>query len=324
MNMGKTGSSFSFGPRGAKVTVGKNGIRKTIGIPSTGLSYTTYDKFDKNSNSSTKQAVALQQNTVNVGFFSGLFMSGDEKIFVEAIKALLAGNNLSALQEFKKIPHVADAAFISSVIYLNAQQYNECAVAIDNALKNSNALGTFFQKYKLNIDISFDITDIFSVNLTPCQQALYLVKVEMLQQTHDITQACNILVSLYKSDPSNLLVKISLAELILSSPNNTPWLKTLLGMTENIENDTPVHTVALFYRSMVFKELKFYEAAQTTLSAIGRKKKDRDPELMLAIQEERADIYELQGQKSAARKTWEKIYAENPSHPDALKKINLL
>ena len=32
MNMGKNGSSFSFGPRGAKVTVGKDGVRKTFGI----------------------------------------------------------------------------------------------------------------------------------------------------------------------------------------------------------------------------------------------------------------------------------------------------
>lgn len=27
MNLSKSGSSFSFGPKGAKVTVGKNGIR---------------------------------------------------------------------------------------------------------------------------------------------------------------------------------------------------------------------------------------------------------------------------------------------------------
>lgn len=110
----------------------------------------------------------------------------------------------------------------------------------------------------------------------------------------------------------------------MSTPNNGAWLKTLLGMTDNIENDSPVHTVLLFYRAMVFKEMNLYDAAQTVLSTAGRKKKDRDPELLLAIQEERAEIYELQGQKSSARKMWEKIYAENPSHPEALKKINLL
>lgn len=324
MNMGKTGSSFSFGPRGAKVTVGKNGIRKTIGIPGTGLSYTTYDKFDKSNSKSVGQAAQAPRNTVNVGFFSGLFMSGDEKVFVEAVKAMLAGNNSAAQQNFAKIPHIADAAFISAVLSLNNGQWNDCAIAIENALKNSASLGTLFRKYNLDIDMSFAITDIFSVNLQPCSLALYLMKVEMLQQKHDITQACNVLIALYKNDPTNLLVKISLSELILSSPNNTPWLKTLLGMTDNVENETPVHTVLLFYRGMVLKELKLYDAAQTTLSAAGRKKKDRDPELLLAIQEERAEIYELQGQKSSARKIWEKIYAENPSHPDALKKISLL
>lgn len=324
MNMGKTGSSFSFGPRGAKVTVGKNGIRRTIGIPGTGLSYTTYDKFDKSGNNSSRKAAAAPSNTINVGFFSGLFLSGDEKIFVEAVKQMLAGNTSSALSEFSKIPQIADAAFISAVLYLNNGQYNACGVAIENALKNSSSLGTLFRKYNLDIDMSFAITEIFSVNLQPCTLALYLMKVEMLQQQHDISQACNILIALYKKDPSNLLVKISLAELILSTPNNGAWLKTLLGMTDNIENDSPVHTVLLFYRGMVLKEMKLYDAAQSVLSTAGRKKKDRDPELLLAIQEERAEIYELQGQKSSARKVWEKIYAEDPSHPDALRKINSL
>ena len=38
LNISKTGISFSFGPRGAKVTVGKSGVRGTLGLPGTGLS----------------------------------------------------------------------------------------------------------------------------------------------------------------------------------------------------------------------------------------------------------------------------------------------
>jgi len=38
LNISKTGISFSFGPRGAKLTVGKDGARGTLGLPGTGLS----------------------------------------------------------------------------------------------------------------------------------------------------------------------------------------------------------------------------------------------------------------------------------------------
>jgi hypothetical protein len=42
LNMGRSGfTSMSFGPRGMKMNVGKRGVRTTVGIPGTGLSYTT-------------------------------------------------------------------------------------------------------------------------------------------------------------------------------------------------------------------------------------------------------------------------------------------
>jgi uncharacterized protein DUF4236 len=41
MNVSKSGVSTSFGSRGAWFTVGPRGTRTTLGIPGTGLSYTT-------------------------------------------------------------------------------------------------------------------------------------------------------------------------------------------------------------------------------------------------------------------------------------------
>jgi hypothetical protein len=41
VNLSKSGVSSSFGSRGAWFTVGPRGTRTTLGIPGTGLSYTT-------------------------------------------------------------------------------------------------------------------------------------------------------------------------------------------------------------------------------------------------------------------------------------------
>ena len=41
INVSKSGLSTSFGPKGAKITVGKRGIRRTVGIPGTGMYYTS-------------------------------------------------------------------------------------------------------------------------------------------------------------------------------------------------------------------------------------------------------------------------------------------
>jgi hypothetical protein len=41
LNASKSGLSLSFGLRCAKVTVGRRGVRRTVGLPGTGLSYTS-------------------------------------------------------------------------------------------------------------------------------------------------------------------------------------------------------------------------------------------------------------------------------------------
>jgi hypothetical protein len=41
LNLSKSGPSLSMGVRGAHVTVGRHGVRRTVGIPGTGLFYTS-------------------------------------------------------------------------------------------------------------------------------------------------------------------------------------------------------------------------------------------------------------------------------------------
>jgi hypothetical protein len=45
LNVGKRGISVSIGGRAANVTYGRRGRRGTIGLPGTGLSYTTFESY---------------------------------------------------------------------------------------------------------------------------------------------------------------------------------------------------------------------------------------------------------------------------------------
>lgn len=45
VNLSKSGPSFTFGVRGAHVTLGHGGIRRTVGIPGTGLYYTSHSGY---------------------------------------------------------------------------------------------------------------------------------------------------------------------------------------------------------------------------------------------------------------------------------------
>src|SRR5205809_796148 len=46
LNVSKSGLSTSIGPRGAKVTLGHGRVRRTVGLPGTGVFYTTTAELD--------------------------------------------------------------------------------------------------------------------------------------------------------------------------------------------------------------------------------------------------------------------------------------
>lgn len=49
LNFSKSGVSTSLGPRGAKVTIGHGKVRQTVGIPGTGISYTSSTPISESS-----------------------------------------------------------------------------------------------------------------------------------------------------------------------------------------------------------------------------------------------------------------------------------
>jgi hypothetical protein len=60
LNIGKSGSSVTAGGRGLKTTVGHGNVRRTVGIPGTGLSYTnTTSSTQKRRKSSSCCPLAL-------------------------------------------------------------------------------------------------------------------------------------------------------------------------------------------------------------------------------------------------------------------------
>ncbi|HEM7307756.1 TPA: DUF4236 domain-containing protein [Acinetobacter baumannii] len=62
VNISKKGlSSVSVGGKGARVNVSKKGTRTTVGIPGTGLSYTTNTSYKKSKRASNEPVHLIQQ-----------------------------------------------------------------------------------------------------------------------------------------------------------------------------------------------------------------------------------------------------------------------
>lgn len=339
VNLSKSGGYLSFGPQGAKITVGPRGVRSTVGIPGTGLFYTRQlpSSTTKRSTSSVashhskRETKAKRQKpaipsaeALTMGFFKRLITPDDEEAFVDACRELVLGNEQKALNYARNAGHTADGAFIAGFLALKMGFYEEALEHFSKAVENEKSLGALFSKYKIFNLTELQISEEVKAQIQPCVRGTLLGMVEAYQALGRIEDAVSCLEKLLKLEPEDLVVKISFAEFLTDERANDPEaLKRVLKITEEVENDSPLHTALLLYKARALHGLKLYEAALETLSYTLRKTQGRSKELLLALRYERALIYEAMGEVRKARSEFEKIFSVAPEYEDVAKKLSL-
>jgi len=151
---------------------------------------------------------------------------------------------------------------------------------------------------------------------------LGLVEVYQRQERWEDAIAC--LERLRRLEPDDVVVKLSLAELLLdASPADKNVCRKVVRLAEGTGNETPVHTALLLYKARALRGLGLLDAARETLTGTLRRKKGRSEELLRALRYERALVYEDLGQRRRARSELEKLYAEDPDYEDVAARVGL-
>ena len=330
MNLSKEGGSLSFGPRGAKFTVGSRGKRATVGIPGTGLFYTTTLPSGRSSGrrSASYSAPAVPtvrpEDQLTLGFFKRLITPDDEEALVDGCRELVLGNENKALEHLENAAHLADGAYLAGFLALKQQRLIEAATYLATAAEKHSRLGRYFSKYGISATMSLPITDEVSAHVGPDLRGVLLGLVEVYQRQERWEDAIACLERLKRLEPDDVVVKLSLAELLLDArPGDKGVCKRIVRMAEGIENETPVHTALLLYKARALRGLGLLIAARDTLTGALRRKKDRSGELIRALRYERAMVYEELGQRKRARTELEKLYAEDPDYEDVAARLGL-
>jgi len=329
LNLGKRGGSLSFGPKGAKLTVGTSGVRATAGIPGTGLYYT--QKLDAKTKarqtSSHRQAqfeTVSPQSRLQLGFFQRLLLSKEEQAWVDGCREMSLGNNASAIRYLQQAGAHADAAFLLATLTSMEKRFEEARNHLLQASNRKEQLGTYFNKYGVQAETSFSVTDELHVSIAPNLQGVLFMLVEMYQQLKMPQEALAILNRLRQMDPNDVVVKLSYVELLTEEYfDHKQYLHQVLQLAEGIENESDIHTGILYYKGKALRGLGLLEAARETLTLALRRKKDRPDELLLSIQYERALVHEAMGKASEARSDFEKIYAKSPDFEDVAERLGL-
>jgi len=327
LNLSKTGGSLSFGPRGAKLTIGPHGSRTSVGIPGTGLFYTkTYASKRRGKLGVTTEAplrpMVSAEDKLTIGFFKRLVTPKEEEDLVDGLRELSIGNEENAYKKLKNAAHLADGAFMAGYLALDNDKLKEAEEFFSSARDDYRNLGRYFSKYGVVATMSLAITEEVSAHVKPCLRGVLLALNEVYQRLDNRDKAITSLKRLRRLEPDDVVVKLSLAEVLIEAGDKKS-LQDVLRLTKDTENSSPLHTALLLYKARALKGLGLFDAARDALTPLLRRKKDRPDDLLLAIRYERALVYEALGQKTRERKDLEKIYSEAPDYEDAAALLGL-
>ncbi len=243
---------------------------------------------------------------------------------MDGCRELVLGNENKALEHLEKAVHLADGAYLAGFLALKQDRLEEAANYLATAAKKHSRLGRYFSKYGISASMSLPITDEVSAHVGPDLRGVLLGLVEVYQRQERWQDAIACLERLRRLEPDDVVVKLSLAELLLDAhPGDKKVCQKVVRLVEGIENETPIHTALMLYKAKALRHLGLATAARDTLTAALRRKKGRSDDLLHALRYERALAYEDLEQKSRARAEFEKLYAEDTDFEDIAERLGL-
>ena len=188
---------------------------------------------------------------------------------------MVLGNEEKSLLHLEEAVHLADGAFLAGFLALKQERLSEAANYLTTAADKHSDLGRFFSKYGISATMSLPVTDEVSVHVGPDLRGVLLGLVEVYQRQARWAVAIACLEKLKRLEPDDVVVKLSLAELLLDSlpddktngrdsrferadgrpKGREPGLeginvfRKIVELAEGIENETQIHAALLLYKA---------------------------------------------------------------------------
>ena len=317
LNLSKGGVSVSFGPRGAKLTVGKSGARATGGIPGTGLFYTK--KLGSRSRRRSGEPL-------DPGFFERLTIPAHEEALIDGCRELALGDERKAfelLSHSADVSDVPDGAFLAGCLALGLDRPAEAKALLGRAAGGGDSLGAVLERHQIDVAVGLQVSDELEVEITPSLESAWLAGIEACQRLGELDAALELAESLHGSAPDEVLVGVSLAELLLeTSPEDDAAARRVVSLTDGLENASPVHAAARLLRARALRQLGLASAARDLCTQTLRRTRDRSRELLLALRYERALAYTDLGHPKRARSDLERIAAIDADYEDVTSRLS--
>jgi tetratricopeptide (TPR) repeat protein len=240
------------------------------------------------------------------------------------MRELALGHKDEALTHLARAAHMADAAFLAGMMSMERNDADAALRYLQTADRKHRQLGRYFGRYGIDAAVSIAVTPELAALVRPELRGVLLARVELHQHRGETDKALECLERLRKREPDDMVVTLSLVELLLETHgDDRDTLKRVIRITRDVDNESAIHAAILLYKGRALARLGLHTAARNVLTAALRRRKGRSDDLLQAIRYERALVYDIMGKHSRAREEFEKLYAEAPDYEDVDRKLGL-
>ncbi|OQA29087.1 MAG: hypothetical protein BWY58_00068 [Chloroflexi bacterium ADurb.Bin344] len=329
-NLSKTGGSFSFGIRGARITLGRTGIRKTVGIPGTGLYYTTHESWQATKQKFVPTSQAIKNDLLpydeklKIPWHRYIFLSGDMKKFGEAIQAFYSGRPNYARALLQKIQYLPDAQFMLAIAWLNEKEYTNASVIIENIINQRFLIGKQLEQLRIQLTVGLEIEAGWGIELPGSQTGVIIAGARSRQQLQRETEALDLLFSDPKVQEMSE-VQLLMADIYISASDKSPSgnrtaLEEAIRIVCAVENrNDKLVSVCHYYNAKAIRRLGYFDQAERILLNL----LNTDQLDTLYVKYELARMYEDAGNTRQARIIYQEIYTSAPDFLDVHQRMIL-
>jgi len=343
LNFGTHGASVSVGPRGFKLTFSPRGVRGSVGLPGTGMFYSfpvlTHEaakpaptptpprRSEPVGHSAPVAPAQAPQPTPAADVIQPSVPIDTSPVasqpaaqpsrFEKGIEFYRSGNLSAALERFTSLPDDPSAQFAAAAIFF---QRGYCVNALEHATQAHQLVEIQGHVAEGSLTITLAITEEVSLEIAPTSDGIVLLAAEICQQMGKFDQAMQCLRELLKRDDDNVIIKLSLAELLYDTATNEDSMHEIVRLGKRIEPTDVAAIGLLLYKARALYKVRMNEGIPAMLMPILNAGDPLPHDLTLALRYQIGLAHEALGQADLARQQFSHIYAEDADYEDVAKK----
>ena len=268
-----------------------------------------------------KPPISETEKKLTLSFLDRIFMPTAEVHLIDGLKSFISGDYDAALKHLEKSIFLPDSAFFAGFILLSQRKFDASISAFKSAISESDGLGKSFAKIGVSIHFRIPITDSVELHISkPDKRSALFALCEAYQGAHMYQNAVDTLVELTKISPNDLIVKNSLAEIILEAcpgtENETEMLSYVITLANSSDISSSEEASLFYFKGCAQLELRKYREAIASFTKIVGKSLELPPDLACDVRYQRGKAFDAIGEKHSARQDF--LWVENrfPNYKD--------